>query len=114
MRLRIASNEEVVHNVDSGEGVGRGRGLVVVSCYKRSNPTLRLGILDKQGFGSEKCGLVRKDSLSLLLATLILTTYQAVRTASLKDLTLRMKSVLTMRMSERKEVILNGSTSGLN
>ena len=34
MRLRIASNEEVVHDVDSGEGVGRGRGLVVVSCHK--------------------------------------------------------------------------------
>ena len=74
MRLRIASNEEVVCDVDSGEGVGCGRGLVVASCYKQSNPTLGLGILDEQGFGSEKRGSVRKDSLSLLLATLILTT----------------------------------------
>ena len=72
--MQIVSNEEVIRDVGNGEDVGRGGGLVVASCYKQSNPTLGLGILDKQGFGSEKCGSVRKDSLSLLLATLILTT----------------------------------------
>ena len=72
--MQVTSNEEVVHDVGSGEDVGCGGGLVVVSCYKQSNPTLGLGILDEQGFGSEKRGSVRKDSLSLLLATLILTT----------------------------------------
>ena len=52
MRAKLKINE--VRDVDSGEGVGRGRGLVVASCYKQSNPMLGLGILDEQGFGSEK------------------------------------------------------------
>ena len=71
--MRIASNEEVVCDVDSGEDAGRGDLWLQVVTNK---VTLRwgLGILDEQGFGSKKRGSVRKDSLSLLLATLILTT----------------------------------------